>query len=221
MFDCQHRRPTAAAGQSGSGAGAGLPLCQRDGIRDASGTRRDTTAGLPPARPDFALTETGGKMHLNKQKNQSHTHKKFGFGLSRCIVVSHPPLPPSPHFRGWLSCPLCLFPGRGAELRPLRQSTTATFVLIFTFLTWLPPPSQHRHIETCPAINERGLVPLRVRRTLSCRHGEPGVSRCREYSTRTSTQRSALRFAPGYLPIHRQKMETKNKLIAPDPIQES
>lgn len=63
MFDCQQRSAEqtaeAARQQRSSRWGAGLLLCETDGTRDARETRRDTTAGLPPARALSVLTETG------------------------------------------------------------------------------------------------------------------------------------------------------------------
>lgn len=135
----------------------GFLLRKTDGTRDAPGTRRDTTAGLPPARGAFVLTATGGKSAA-KQTNKKICHtctKSLVSALASVLSCPAPLLLLPPQFRGWLTCRLCLFPGRGAgraaEVRnppqaPSRSSCDgARLILEFLFsrlsLGFSPPLS--------------------------------------------------------------------------------
>lgn len=98
-MDCQQRsaEQTAGAARQARSWGSGAFFC-------AKRTEPGTLLG-PAETPRPASLRQGGlcfnsdwgkKIQLNKQKNQSHTCKKFCFGLSKCIVVSRPPPPPPP-----------------------------------------------------------------------------------------------------------------------------
>lgn len=187
MFACPPRAGgrsrSAAAGQSRSG-GSSVRQGRNPGH---PGHPQEHQASLPSARAGFVLTGwVGGGRQLNKQKTPNRTHIKSLFSALAGVLSCRAPLLLPPQFRGGFSCSLCLFPGRGAGRaakklgNPPRAPSgsgcdRARLLLSFLFPSFSLSfsPSQQRHIETSPAANEWGFVPLRVRRAPSCGHGEP------------------------------------------------
>lgn len=173
------------------GSGGAVP---ERGFLCAKGTEPGTP-GTPAGTPGQPPFGTGGLCFnrmsgwgkaVQKQKKPNRTHIKSLFSALAGVLSCRAPLLLPPQFRGWFGCSLCLFPGRGAgraakKLGNLPRAPSgsgcdrARLLLSFLFPSFSLSfsPSQQRHIETSPAANEWGFVPLRVRRAPSWGHGEP------------------------------------------------